>query len=253
MLIRYSDHKLNTKTRIIFKCDNCGKNDDRNMSSHNKLKESNPDFDKDYCKDCWSGTRQKTKRAKERMSKAINNMIELDPDWKIRNSKSKKGKINLGNSNGMKKIEAREKVSNTRKNMMTSDFRNRISEYTSKAWADGKYEGVNVGRSKWHSYIHSNGIEYKVQGTLELEFIKWLDDNDLDFKCHKGRISYVLNGQTKSYYPDFFVTDWDQYVDIKNHYHYILQIDKFNALKEQGKNIRIIFKEELEQLIKKSL
>jgi len=136
---------------------------------------------------------------------------------------------------------------------MTSDFRNRISEYTSKAWADGKYEGVNVGQSKWHSYIHSNGIEYKVQGTWELEFIKWLDDNDLDFKCHKGRISYVLNGQTKSYYPDFFVTDWDQYVDIKNHYHYTLQIDKFNALKEQGKNIRIIFKEELEQLIKKSL
>ena len=153
----------------------------------------------------------------------------------------------------MKNIKIRKKVSNTRKNMMTQAFRNKISEYTAKAWADGKYEGVRVGQSKWYSYIHSNGTEYKVQGTWELEFIKWLDDNNLDFKCHEGRIQYVLKDQLKSYYPDFFVTEWGQYVDIKNEYHYNLQIDKFNALKDQGNNIRIILKEELEQLIKKSL
>lgn len=253
MIIKYSDNKLNTKTRIIFKCDKCGKDDDRNMMSHLNLKTDNPDFDKDYCKDCWRGLRQKTKRAKERMSTAINNMITSDPDWKRRNSISKKGKINLGDNNGMKSIEAREKVSKTRKSMMTRDFRNKISEYTSKAWADGKYEGVRVGQSKWYTYLHSNGNEYKVQGTWELEFIKWLDNNDLEFKCHEGRIPYTLNGKDKSYYPDFFITEWGQYVDIKNDYHYNLQKDKFEALKDQGNEIRVILKEELEKLIKKSL
>lgn len=249
MLIKYSDNKLNTKTRIIFECDKCNKVDDRNMKSHQILLENNPDFDKDYCKDCWRGMRQKTKRAKDRMSNAINTMINNDPDWKIRNSKSKKGKINIGESNGMKNLDSRIKASNTRKNLMTPKFRDNISKYTAKAWADGKYDGVKVGQSKWHEYLHSNGTTYKVQGTWELAFIKWLDSKNLTFDCHKGRIPYKLNGKDKSYYPDFFIYEWNQYVDIKNEYHYSLQSDKFKALKEQGNNIRIIFKNELEKLI----
>lgn len=253
MILKFSDNKLNTKTRVEFKCDKCGKIDSRLMISHNKLRENNKDFDKDYCQDCWRGIRQKTPDAKKRMSKAINKMIKNDPGWKIRNSNSKKGKINIGEKNGMKQLDARKKVSKTRKSMMTDEFRSKISEYTSKAWADGKYEGVRVGQSKWHTYYHSNGKEYKVQGTWELEFIKWLDKSDMLFDCHKGRISYNLNGKDKSYYPDFFVYEWDQYVDIKNEYHYNIQKDKFDALSEQGHSIRIILKEELETLIKKQL
>lgn len=253
MLIRYSDDKLNTKTRIIFECDECGKEDDRNMISHNKLKLNNPDFNIDYCKSCWNSIRQKTPSAKKKMSIAINKMIEDDPDWKVRNSESKKGIINLGDSNGMKREYAKKKVSNTRKNMMTPEFRAEIGIYTAKAWADGKYDGVKVGQSKWHSYLHSNGNTYKVQGTWELAFIKWLDKEGLDFECHKGRIPYILNGKKKSYYPDFFVYEWNQYVDIKNKYHYELQIEKFKALNEQGNNIKLIFKEELELLIKNKL
>lgn len=253
MLIKYSDNKLNTKTRIVFKCDNCGKIDDRNMMDHNRLLENNPDFDIDYCKKCWNSIRQKTPRAKDRMSNAINLMIERYPDWIKRNSESKKGKINIGDNNGMKGLDARKKVSNTRKEKMTPKFRKKISDYTAKAWADGKYEGVKVGQSKWYEYKHSNENIYKVQGMWELEFIKWLDKNNMEFDCHKGRIPYYLNGKNKSYYPDFFVNEWNQYVDIKNNYHYNLQKDKFKALKDQGNNICIILKKELELLIKKQL
>jgi len=253
MLIKYSDNKLNTKTRIIFKCDNCSETDDRNMISHLLLLKNNPDFDIDYCKKCWNSIRQKTVAAKNRMSNAIRSMIEHNPNWIKINSESKKGKINIGENNGMKQLDARKKVSKTRKEKMTPQFRKRISEYTSKAWADGKYEGVKVGQSKWYEYLHSSGKVYKVQGTWELEFIKWLDNNKMEFKCHIGRISYNLNGSNRSYYPDFFVNEWNQYVDIKNDYHYNLQKNKFEALKNQGNNIRVILKEELEKLIHKKL
>lgn len=254
MILKYSDDKKNTRTKIIFICDNCLNEDDRNMITHLRLLNDNIDFDKDYCKKCWTSIRQKTDISKIRMSNAILSMIKNDPDWKSRNSKSKIGKINLGDKNGMKSKEARLKVSKTRTELMKSEsFRKIISDNTKKAWIDGKFDGVSVGRSKWHKYKHSNGIIYNVQGTWELAFIEWLDINNLNFSCHKGRLSYILEGEKHSYYPDFFVYDWDCYVDVKNDYHYSIQKDKFKALENDGYKIKIIFKEELEKLIKYKL
>lgn len=253
MITSYSDEKRNTKTKVNFICDNCNKEDSRNMKSHFKLLNENFDFDKDYCKKCWNSIRQKTPRAKERMSKAINEMIKRDPEWCKRNSESKKGKINIGENNGMKKPEAREKASISRKKLMSSGYNKNVSTQMKKAWANGKYEGVNVGQSKWHTYNHSNGNEYKVQGTWELAFIQWLDENNMKFECHKGRIPYELNGETKSYYPDFFVYEWDSYVDIKNNYHYSIQRDKFKALEKTKNSIKVILQDELETLINRKL
>jgi hypothetical protein len=254
MIIKYSDEKKNSKTRVIFICDNCNCEDDRNMNSHLKMLSENIDFDKDYCKKCWTSIRQKTDNAKLRMSKSIKEMIKRDPDWKVRNSISKKGIINIGDSNGMKNEEAKLKVSTTRKELMKNEsFRKSISEATKKAWKDGKFDGVSVGQSKWHTYTHSNGSTYTVQGTWELAFIKWLDENNMDFKCHRGRLSYEHQGELHSYYPDFFVTDWNCYVDIKNDYHYSIQKYKFEELEKEGHKIKIILKDELEKLIKYKL
>ena len=61
------------------------------------------------------------------------------------------------------------------------------------------------------------------------------------------------NNQSHSYYPDFFITDWNCYVDIKNDYHYSIQKYKFDCLEKEGYNIKIILKEELEKLIKYKL
>jgi hypothetical protein len=115
-----------------------------------------------------------------------------------------------------------------------------FSDSTKKAWADGKFNNVKVGICKWYDYLHSNGTIYKVQGTWELEFIIWLDDQNINFLCHKNRLEYSINEEKKNYYPDFFVYEWNTYVDIKNKYHYSLNIDKFDALKKSGHNIKIL-------------
>ena len=253
MILKYSDDKRNTKTFIFLQCDNCGNEQRRRLIKYHELK-LNSAWNMDYCEPCWVSVRQKSPEAKLKMSSAINKMIENDPNWSLRNSESKKGKINLGDSNGMKCEEARKKLSDTRKEFLnTPEWKKKISDQTKKAWADGKYEGVRVGQSKWHSYLHSNGTEYRVQGTWELAFIQWLDENNLSFTCHKGRIEYDINGEVHSYYPDFFVNEWDCYVDIKNDYHYSLQLDKFKSLESRGHKIKIILQKELETLINKKL
>jgi len=250
MIINFSDEKKNTKTRVIFRCDRCEELDDRNMKSHFKLKKENIDFDRDFCKKCWCQIRQKTENSKSKMSEAINLILERDPEWKIRNSISKKGKINIGEKNGMKSESARKKVSKTRTNLMKNpEFRKIFSDGTKRAWFEGKFNEVAVGQSKWFEYIHSNEKTYKVQGTWELAFIKWLDDNNLIFDCHKGRLKYELEKNVHYYYPDFYVFEWNCYVDIKNDYHYSLQKEKFDALEKEGYVIKIILKDELQKLI----
>lgn len=254
MILKYSDNKFNTKSKVFLQCDKCGNHQSRPYKTYTRLVEENEDFDMDYCEPCWVSIRQKSKKARLKMSNSIQKMIEEDPDWKVRNSNSKKGVINLGDSNGMKNPEVAKRVSNTRKKLLSDPAeREKIAIATSKAWEDGKYENVKVGISKWYDYVHSNGKTYKVQGTWELEFIKWLDANKINFKCHKGKIKYRLNEKEKNYYPDFWIEDWNCWVDIKNKYHYSLQKDKFKALSDAGHNIKLIFKEELESLINKKL
>lgn len=254
MILNYSDEKFNTKTKVLLQCDKCGSHQQRPYKKYVDLVENNDAFDMDYCEPCWSKIRQKTPTAKKKMSEAIRNMIEEDPNWKVRNSESKKGIIHLGDSNPMKNPKTSKKVSSTRKKLLSDPTeRQKISDNMRKAWADGKYDGVKVGISKWYTYKHSNGNEYKVQGTWELAFIEWLDENNMEFECHRGRIPYKLNGKDKNYYPDFWVNEWNCWVDIKNKYHYTLQEDKFKALAESGHNIKLIFKKDLEQLTNKKL
>ena len=249
MILYVSNSKLNTKTKIHLECDKCGKEQTRPYQKYVHLVDNVEAFDMDYCESCWNSIRQNTKAAKENMSNALKKMMLKDPDWKIRNSKSKKGIINIGELNGMKQLEAREKVSKARIEMYKDPKQREITaNNVSKAWAAGKYENVKVGRCIWFDYKHSNGNIYKVQGTWELKFIEWLDNNDMEFKCHKGRLPYTIGSNKRNYYPDFWVEEWKSWVDIKNKYHFSLQEDKFKYIEAAGHNVRLIFKEELEQL-----
>jgi len=186
------------------------------------------------------------------MSNSIRKMIILDPDWKTRNSKSKKGKINIGNSNGMKQKEARTKVSKSRKKLFENlEEREKISKQIANAWINGVYDNVPVGKCKWYSYEKKDGSICKVQGRWELAYASWLDQNNINFIAHRGRISYNnVEGKMRSYYPDFYLPDSDLYIDVKNEYHYSLDKEKFNLIVEQNSDIKIkiLFKKDLEDL-----
>lgn len=95
-----------------------------------------------------------------------------------------------------------------------------------------------------------DGTTVKAQGTWERAYIQHLDENDVKFKCHRGRIPYVIDGEEHSYYPDFYLIDEDTYVDVKNAYHWSLQEDKFKAIRKSNPDLklRILFKEDLENM-----
>jgi hypothetical protein len=250
MFIRYKNlgknGKPNTKTTCYVACDLCTSKFNRGYITRKKHM-SDPGISGDYCQGCI----QKLPAKRERMSKAINEMMIRDPEWVIRKSVSTKGKINLGDKNGMKQDEARKKVSNARKEMFKDPKkRKEISVKLAKAWADGKYDGVKVGRCKWYAFKKTDGTTIKCQGRWELAYARWLDKNSIRFLAHRGRISYEQDNIKRSYYPDFYLIDSNVYIDIKNKYHFSLNEEKFAMIKKQHPEItlKLLFKKDLEKL-----
>jgi len=251
MFIRYLGKKINGNTYGLYVCEVCNL-EYRRINKNLRKMEKNPYYDSDYCPKCWRKILNNRPEYKNNMSKAIQKAYELDPSIGNRISKSLiANKVNVGDKNGMKQLEARKKVSEARKRMFQDiELRKEYSKKTKKAWEDGKFKNVRVGQCKWFDYEHSNGKIYKVQGTWELAFIEWVDLSGIvDFKCHRGRVPYSFGGVDKNWYPDFIIHEWNNaYIDIKCRHFY--NEDKFLAIKQSNPklNVKLLFKEDLLKL-----
>lgn len=152
----------------------------------------------------------------------------------------------------MKQKSIAKKMSITRSKRFKEDltFKKQASGLMKKAWAKGLFDGVQTGRCKWYDYTSKNGINYKLQGTWELAYAKWLDENNINFKSHIHRIPYIQNDIEHNYYPDFYLSDEKLYVEIKNIYHHSLNPEKFELIRAQNKdiNIKLLFKKDLQKL-----
>ncbi len=53
----------------------------------------------------------------------------------------------------------------------------------------------------------------------------------------------------RSYYPDFYLPNTDEYVDIKNYYHFSLNEEKWKKIRESNPELKIVllFEEDLKE------
>lgn len=230
----------NKMVRLV--CDKCSNEHTRDAKHYAKMKVKFPEFNMDYCNTCWIPILNNRPQRLENMRQGLINAYNNKPELREKMSNIVKGR-NTGDNNPMKRPEVRAKVSATRSALM------KIPGYTDKfkhaslaAWARGVYDNVNTsGHSNWYEYLHSSNTVYKVQGRYELAFIKYLDANNLDFDCHKGKIPYVADdGLTHHYFPDFYVYQWKSYVDPKASHWYKVQKRKFELLFEQHPNLKLL-------------
>lgn len=169
---------------------------------------------------------------------------ETHPEWaaKISNTHVEKGHI-VGEKNPMKNKEAAARMGKTRSKKFETneEFRLMTSNLVKKAWEDGKFDGVKVGKCKWYKFVKADGMIINLQGTWELAYAKWLDKNHINFAAHKGRISYLdKDSKPRSYYPDFYLSDTDEYIDIKNKYHYSLNEHKWEYIRKSNPQLKIV-------------
>ena len=119
-------------------------------------------------------------------------------------------------------------------------FKQKVSTYIRKAWADGKFDNVPVGQCKWYNHTRLNGEVIKLQGTWEVVLAQHMDNLGLDYVTHKGKISYTDdNNIERSYHPDFCVPMWDAYIDVKGAFFTDLQKQKFDFIKSSNPDVNI--------------
>lgn len=133
---------------------------------------------------------------------------------------------------------------------LSIEHRKIISETRKRDWANGiTYANVCAARTKWYDHIKPNGDVIRLQGTWELAYAKYLDEQEITYLAHKGAIWYTRSADNtkRVYLPDFHLLDTDVYLDIKNDY--LLRIDqqKFKDIRTCNPTLKlkIITKSEL--------
>lgn len=108
------------------------------------------------------------------------------------------------------------------------------------------------GRSKWFEVS-----KQKVQGTWERNIAQKLDEMNIRWeklKTNKHTFEYEMNGKIKNYTPDFFLRDYNVYLEIKG-YWWGQDREKMKIVLEKYSNIKfvIVEKREYEKILQGEL
>ena len=76
-----------------------------------------------------------------------------------------------------------------------------------------------------------------LDSSWELAVAEYLDNNQIIWERPKQPIPYCVNGKNKKYYPDFFLPEYNLYLDPKNPYR--LQVDR-QKIEQVSKTIVLI-------------
>ena len=122
------------------------------------------------------------------------------------------------------------------------------SEETKKKISEKLSLNNKGGKTKWYEV---NGI--KVQGTWERNVAQFMTENKIDWikpttNTHSFR--YEMDGVKKTYTPDFFLIDYNIYLEIKG-YWWGKDKDKMKCVLEQHPtaNIKVIEKEDYYKIL----
>lgn len=192
-----------------------------------------------YCSLACRNSRVRNEESKKRTSIAMLNSQKAKEVLKLM-QENNKGK------HYVERFEITCTVCNEK--IITTKFRNQ--KYHSNCWrlvAGGLREGSGRGKKCWYESKIAGRVY--VRSTYELEYVKWLDSNNINWKGNKEKFEYQWEGKTRYYYPDFYLIDEDCYIEIKGFetkkdkekwkcFPYKLKILKYKELKELGLNIK---------------
>lgn len=74
------------------------------------------------------------------------------------------------------------------------------------------------GKCPKYEYDSPIAGKIKVDGSWELKVCKYLDSINVKWKRNKKRFPYInLQNKKSTYAPDFFVDDWNSYIEVKGY------------------------------------
>lgn len=82
-----------------------------------------------------------------------------------------------------------------------------------------KFGGIkpNSGRCKHIKYTKKDGTVVDLQGSWELKFVVFLDEQKIEWKRNRVGYKYNFKGKEHLYFPDFHLPQYDVYVEVKGY------------------------------------
>lgn len=138
--------------------------------------------------------------------------------------------------------ETKQKISNVWKGRKhTKETKEKISKTMQQVVKDkpDSYNGVNInGKVKKYKYKNVS-----LDGTWELTFAQYLDKNNIKWERPNKGIEYIWENTTHIYYPDFFLVDYNIFVEIKG-----FQTSRDIAKWKMINNLIVIKQNEIKQI-----
>ncbi len=104
-----------------------------------------------------------------------------------------------------------------RKTKMQEQTKKKLSIKMNKLIENG-WRPIACGRCKKYNYNSPIAGSITLDGTWELKVAKWLDSKNYNWKRNTKRFLYVsLDNKTKGYVPDFWVEEFDGYLEVKGY------------------------------------
>ena len=242
-------------------CPQCGK----------KIEYKNPvridilkkwDDENKLCRSCISSTVMKgktvyevwlNKYGKEEADKRLKNMKEKqsknfsgekNPNYKNK-SNGAKGLIKFVNESKGKTLE--EIYGKETAMLMKEKISNKTSGKNNPMYGKPSPKGSGNGWSGYYKGIYFRSL-------LELSYLKYLMDNNIKFENgekRKYKMQYEIDGKAKNYFPDFYLIDKQEIIEIKpyNLINSKINLAKFNAGKKlYGDKFKVITEQDIVKL-----
>lgn len=111
----------------------------------------------------------------------------------------------------------------------------RIQQHAERCKKNNIY--LNLVKS-WKPYTKLDGTIVNLQSSYEVKVAQSLDEQQIDW-IRPSYITYIQDDVEKRYYPDFYLPDYDLYLDPKNDYLIENDIEKIRLVEEQN-NITVV-------------
>ena len=109
----------------------------------------------------------------------------------------------------------------------------------SKKHIESCSRGGGQGSFKMINYLHKNGKIIRLQSTYEVIVAKDLDKNNIEWTRPKSIFWLDKENKKHRYYPDFYLPEYNVYLDPKNDWNIIKGKEKIERVIKQN-NIKLL-------------
>lgn len=102
----------------------------------------------------------------------------------------------------------------------------------------------NSGKCKYLEFQKNNGNIVSLQGTWEYRLATFLENKNITWIKNTKGFPYVFNNKEKKYFPDFYINEWDIFIEVKG---YETEMDR-EKWKQFPHKLLIIKKNEINNL-----